>query len=70
MAATSRNITYCKCKAKSRGHSVDAHAKNGVVTVLLSLLLIDGANTSVMHNNDAGTGELLYLQDHKSVTLR
>jgi hypothetical protein len=41
-----------------------------VVTVLLSLLPIKAANTSVMHNNDEVTGELLYLHNHKSLTLR
>jgi len=40
MSATSRNITYSRCKAKNHWHSVDAHAKNAAVTVLLSLLPI------------------------------
>jgi len=53
-----------------RWRSVDAHAKNGAVTVLLSLLPIKAANTCVMHNNDQVTGELPYLQDHKLLTLR
>jgi hypothetical protein len=70
MSATNRNITYTRCKAKNRGRSVDAHAKNGMVIVLLSLLPIEAANTSVMDNNDQVTSELLYLQDHKSLTLR
>jgi len=70
MAATSRNITYSRCKADNRWRSVDAHAKNGALTVLLSLLPIEAANTSVMHNIDQVTGELLYLQHHKSLTLR
>ena len=69
MAATSRDITYSGCKAKNRSRSVDAHAKTGAVTLLLSLLPIEAANTSVMHNNDQVTGDLPYLQDHKSLTL-
>jgi len=42
---------------------------NGAVTMLLSLWPIKAANMSVMLNNDQVTGELLYLQDHKSLTL-
>jgi len=42
----------------NRWRSVDTHAKNGEVTVLLSLLPLDAANISVMHNNDQVTGEL------------
>ena len=40
------------------------------MTVLLSLLPREAANRSVIHNIDQVTGELLYLQDHKSLTLR
>jgi hypothetical protein len=69
MSATNRNITYSRCKGKNRGRSVDAHAKNGAVTLLLAVLPIEAANTSVMHNNDQVTSELPYLQDHKSMTL-
>jgi len=69
MLATNWKINYPRCKGKNRSHSVDAHSKNGVVTVLLSLSPIKAANTSVMKNNDQITGELPYLQDHKSLTL-
>jgi len=48
---------------------VDAHAKNGAGTVLLSLLQINAANRSGMHKNNQVTAELPYLQDHKSLTL-
>jgi hypothetical protein len=70
MAAISRNKTYSRCKAKNRWRWVDAHAENGAVIVLLSLLPMEAANTSIMHNIDQVTGELRYLQDHKSLTLR
>ena len=49
---------------------MDAHAKNGAMTVLLCLLPITAANTSGMHNINQVTGELQYLQDHKLLTLR
>ena len=67
MSATNRHITYPRCKTKNRWSSVKAHAMNGVVTVLLTLLPIKAAKTSVMHNNDQVTGELQYLQHHKSL---
>jgi len=70
MAATSRNISYSRCTAKNSWRSVDAHTKIGALTVLLSLLPIEAANTSVMHNIDQVTGALRFLQDHKSLTLR
>jgi hypothetical protein len=70
MSATNRNISYSWYTAKDRWRSVDAHAKNGAVTVLLSLLPVKAANTTVMHNNDQVTGELPDIQDHKSLTLR
>jgi hypothetical protein len=38
--------------------------------MLQSLMPIKAANTSVMPNNDKVTGELPYLQDHKSLMLR
>jgi len=63
-------VIYRAFMTRNRWRSVDAHAQNGAVTVLLSLLPIQAANTSVMHNNDQVSGELPYLQDHKSLTLR
>jgi len=62
-------MNYHTDMTRNRWRSVDAHAKNGAVTVLLSYLPINAANTSVMHKNDQVTGELTYLQDHKSLTL-
>jgi len=41
-----------------------------VVTVLLSRSPTKAANMFVTNNNDQVTGELAYLQDHKSLTLR
>jgi len=35
-----------------------------------TLLPIKATSTSIMHNNDQVTGELLNLQDYKSLTLR
>ena len=37
--------------------------------MFISLSPIKAAITSVMHNNDQDTIELLYLQDRKSLTL-
>jgi len=56
-------------KTNNRWRSVNAHAKNGAVTVLLSLLPMKAANTSIMHKNDQVTGQLPFLKDHKSMTL-
>ena len=50
--------------------SVDAHLQNGAESVLLSLLRIQIANMSVMHNGDPITVQWPYLQDHKSLTLQ
>ena len=63
-------VNYRTYKTTNGLRSIDAHAENGAVTVLLSLLPIQAANWSVMHNNDQDTVELPYLQDHKSLTLR
>jgi len=63
-------VNYCTYKTTYRWHSVDAHTMNGAVTMLLSGLPTKAANTSVMHKNDQVTGELPYLQDHESLTLR
>jgi len=49
--------------------SVDAHCKNGVMTMLLSLSSIQAANTSIMNTYDEVTCELPYIQDHKLLTL-
>jgi len=40
------------------------------MTVLVSLLPIKVANTSVLHNNAHVIGEIPYFQDLKSLTLR
>jgi len=58
-------VNYRNYKTTNCWCSVDAHAKSGAVTVLLSLLPMKAANRYVMHNNDQVTGELLYLQDQK-----
>jgi len=50
ISATNWNLEYPQCKAKNCGCSVDAHSQNGAVTVLLSLLLINAAKMSLMHN--------------------
>jgi hypothetical protein len=63
-------VTYRTYRTTNRWRSVDAHAKNGAVNILLSLLPIKAANMSVMHKNYQVTGELPYLQDHKLLTLR
>jgi len=70
ITTTKSLVNYCTYKTTNCWCSVDAHAKNGAVTVLLPVLLINAANTWVMHNNDQVTGELPYLQDHKLLTLR
>jgi len=66
---TKSPVKYRTYKTTNHWRSIDAQAKNGAVTVLLSLLPIMAASTSVMHNNDQVTGELPYLQDHKLLTL-
>jgi len=60
MSATNQNITYLRCQAKNDGRSIGAHPKNGAVSMLLYLLPIEAANTSVMYNNDQVTSELPY----------
>jgi len=70
ITTTKSLVNYRTYKTTNRWRSVDADAKNGAVTVFLSLLPIQAANMSVMHNNDQVTCELPYLQDHKSLTLR
>jgi len=69
VTTTKSVVNYRTYKTTNRWRSVDPHAENGAVTVLLSLLPIEAANTSIMHNNDQGTSELPYLQDHKLLTL-
>jgi hypothetical protein len=63
-------VNYRTYKTTNRCLSVDAHVKNGAVTVWLFLLPIKAANTLVMHNNYQVTIEIPYLQDHKSLGLR
>ena len=69
MSATNRNINSIGCNANYYWRSIDAYSQNGAVPMLLYLLLINTANTLVMHNSDQITVRLLYLQDHKSLTL-
>jgi len=69
MSATNWNIHYPRCKVRNCWHSVDDHSQNWAVSVLLSLLPINAANTSVMHNSEQITVQLPYLQDHKSLRL-
>jgi len=66
---TRSRVKYHTYKTTNHWHSVDAHAKDGAVTVLLSPFTIKVVNTSVMHNNDQVTAELPYLQDHKLLML-
>jgi len=70
MNTTKLQVNYRTYKTTKGFCSVDAHAKNGAVTVLLSLLPMKGANTSIMRKHDQVTGELPYLQDRKSLRLR
>jgi hypothetical protein len=49
---------------------IDTLFLNRVVIVLQSILPIKAANTSVMHNSDQLTVQLLYLPDQKSLMLR
>jgi hypothetical protein len=63
-------VNYRTWKTTTRWRSVDAHIENGAVTVLLCLLPTKAANRSVMRKNCPLTGELRYLQDRKSLTLR
>jgi len=67
---TKSPVNYHTNKTTNRWRSVDAHAKNGAVTVLLSVLPINAASTSVTHNNNHVMGELPYIQDHESLMLR
>jgi hypothetical protein len=60
---------YRTYKTTNCWRSIGSHAKNGAVTVLLSLLSFKAANTSIIHNNGQVTSELPYIQDHKSLTL-
>jgi hypothetical protein len=60
ITTTKSLVNYCTYKTTNWWRSSDAHVKNGVVTMLLSLLPIQAANTSVMQNNDQVTGELPY----------
>jgi len=69
MPATNQNINYPRCKAKNYWPSVDGHSHNGAVTVLLSLLRINAANTLVMYNSDHITVQIPHLQDNKLWTL-
>jgi hypothetical protein len=62
-------VNYWTYKTTHRWRSIDAHAKNRVVTLLRSLFPKRAANTTVMHNNGKVTGELPYLHDHKLLTL-
>jgi len=50
--ATKSLCNYRTEKTTNRWYSVDAISPNGVVTVLLSLLPMKAANTSVMHKSD------------------
>jgi len=69
ITTTKSLVNYLVYKTTNCWRSIDAHAQNGAVTVLLSLWPIKAGNMSVIHNNDQVTGELPYLQDHKSLTL-
>jgi len=64
ISATNRNINYAKYKGKNSWCSVDPHSKSGAVLMVLSLLPIKAAITSIMNDSDEIPGELRYLQDH------
>jgi len=61
ITTTKSLVNYRTHKTRNRWRSVDAHAQNAAVTVMLSLFPINAASMSVMHNNDQVTGELPYL---------
>jgi len=70
MAVTNCHFGYPRCKAKKHLRSIDPHVQNGAVTVLLTIFPIQAANISVVHSSNYITGQLWYLQDPKSLTLR
>jgi len=69
MSATNQNLHHPRCKAQYPWRCVDTHSLNGAVTVLLSLIPMTAANTSVMHNGNQINLQLPYLQDQKSLIL-
>jgi len=69
IGATNLLCNYRTNKTTNRWCSIDVHPQNGEVTVLLSLLPIKAASTSVIHKSDQITVYLPDLQNHKSLTL-
>jgi hypothetical protein len=60
---------YHTYKTKNSGCSVVAHFQNGAVTMLLAVLPIMDAKTTLMLNSDSITSQLPYLQDKKLLAL-
>jgi len=60
MFATNCDLGCPRCKARNRWCSVDDDIPNGALTVVLSLLGIQDANTSVVHSSDEITFQLHY----------
>ena len=50
--ATKSLLNYRTYRSTNRWHFIDTHSQNGAVTVLLAVLPIQAANTSVMHKSD------------------
>jgi len=63
VAATNRHLSYPRCIAKNHWRSIDTHFQNGAVTVLLTVLPIKAANTSVMDSSNQINGQLPYWKD-------
>jgi len=61
--ATIQHIDNPRCKAKNHAHWVDAHFQNGALTVLLAVLHLKVANTSLMLNSNQFTLQIPCLQD-------
>jgi len=70
ITVTKSLVNYRTYKTTYLWRTFDADAKNGAVTAWLSLLPIQAASMSVMHNNYQVTGKFPYLQDHTSLILR
>jgi len=70
MSTTNRKINYPRCEANYHGHSVGTHSQDAAGSMSLALLPLKAANISVIHHSDQIVVQLLYLHDHKSLTLR
>ena len=57
-------------KTKNRWCSIDAHFQHGAVTMSISPLPIEAADTLIMDNSKQIASQTTYLQDQNSLTLR